>query len=169
MPELKPDDFVRISTLYAPDAVTSLAISPRGDYMAIAAGDKLHIHGVPSSSAVAIATAASQEFPRLVTLHMPDSVQSIAFSPDGKLLTAAIADKVHVYRVPEQTNHSIAVRSLPKRACKEEHYGVVNCRRRSTAPVPWPVPSSCRVTLSCDGLVSRICAGPRPAIWSSVA
>ena len=100
MPELKPDDFVRISTLFAPDAVTSIAISPNGAYIAIAAGDKLHIHSIPAALG-GKSVPAVQDFPRIVTLYMPDKIQAIVFSPDGKLLTAAIADKVHIYRVPD--------------------------------------------------------------------
>jgi hypothetical protein len=102
MAELKPDDFVRVSTLFAPDVVTSLAISPKGDYIAIAAGDKLHIHGIPAGlNSGSASMTATLDFPRLVTLYMPDKVQAIVFSPDGKLLSAAIADKVHIYRVPD--------------------------------------------------------------------
>jgi WD40 repeat protein len=100
MPDLKPDDFVRVATLYAPDTVTSLAISPNGRTIAIAAGDKLHIHSIPVTLSDAT-SVTPQQFPRLVTLFMPDKVQSIVYSPDGKLLTAAIADKVHIYRVPD--------------------------------------------------------------------
>jgi len=101
MPELKPDDFVRISTLFVPEVVTSLAISPKGDFVAIAAGDKVHIHGIPAMFRGDSTAATPQEFPRLVTLYMPDKVQAIVFSPDGKLLTAAISNKVHIYRVPD--------------------------------------------------------------------
>lgn len=100
MPDFKPDDFVRITTLYIPEAVSALAISPGGEYMAVAAGDKLHIHGVPSNVADKGSTMSPVDFPRLVTLYMPDKVHSVVFSPDGKLLTAAIADKVHIYRMP---------------------------------------------------------------------
>ncbi len=102
MTELKPDDFVRVFTLFAPDTVSSLAISPKGDYLAVAAGDKLHIHRIPTEfSSGSVSMTSTSEFPRLVTLSMPDNVQAIVFSPDGKLLTAAIADKVHIYRVPD--------------------------------------------------------------------
>jgi len=41
------------------------------------------------------------DFPRLVTLFVPETVTALAFSPDGSLLAIAAADKVHVYRVPK--------------------------------------------------------------------
>ena len=40
------------------------------------------------------------EFARLVTLFVPETVSALAFSPDGSMLAVAAADKVHIYRVP---------------------------------------------------------------------
>src|ERR1700722_16372815 len=100
MPDLRADDFTRIATLYAPEIVSAIAFSPDGKYLAIAAGDKLHVHGFPANLSNAGAGGSTADFPRLVTLFMPDSVQSKVFSPDGKLITTAIADKVHIYRMP---------------------------------------------------------------------
>jgi len=96
MPEFKADDFTRIATLYAPEIVSSLAISPTGSLLAIVAGDKVHVHQfkVLSSSTV--------DCPRLVTLFMPDKVQSVIFTPDGKQIVVAIANKVHLYSVPAE-------------------------------------------------------------------
>jgi len=47
MPELKPDDFARLVTLFVPEAVTALAFSPDGSLLAVAAADKVHIYRVP--------------------------------------------------------------------------------------------------------------------------
>lgn len=44
----------------------------------------------------------SEDFPRLATLFVPETVSALAFSPDGSLLAVAAADKVHLYRVPEK-------------------------------------------------------------------
>ena len=41
------------------------------------------------------------DFARLVTLFIPETVSALAFSPDGTMLAVAAADKVHVYRVPK--------------------------------------------------------------------
>ena len=38
---------------------------------------------------------------RVVTFHAPEQVTALAFSPDGKMLAVAAADKVHIYQVPQ--------------------------------------------------------------------
>ena len=46
---------------------------------------------------------------RVVTFHAPEQVTALAFSPDGKMLAVAAADKVHIYQVPQlptDTNES---------------------------------------------------------------
>ena len=52
----------------------------------------------------------AEDFERLVTLYIPETVSALAFSPDGSLIAVAAADKVHVYRVPTsaQQNASAA-------------------------------------------------------------
>lgn len=100
MPELNPDDFARISTLFVPETITALAISPDGKHLAVAAGDKVHIHRFPVGAATASSLTAA-DVPRLVTLYMPEKISALLFSPDGCLLTAAAADKLHIFRVPE--------------------------------------------------------------------
>ncbi len=47
MAEIKEDDFKRLVTLYAPETVSSIAFSPDGTILAIAAGDKVHVYAVP--------------------------------------------------------------------------------------------------------------------------
>lgn len=100
MREIKADDFARIATLYVPESVTALAIAPGGDILAIGAGDKLHIHSIQENTSQAEHEPSGVDFPRIVSLYMPDKVQAVAFTPDGKLLTVAIADKIHIYRIP---------------------------------------------------------------------
>lgn len=39
---------------------------------------------------------------RVVTFHAPEQVTALAFSPDGKMLAVAAADKVHIYQIPQQ-------------------------------------------------------------------
>ncbi len=41
------------------------------------------------------------DFVRIGTVYAPETVASIAFSPDGTLLAVASGDKVHIYRVSE--------------------------------------------------------------------
>jgi hypothetical protein len=50
MPELNPDDFARLVTLYIPEAVTALAFSPDGTLLAVAAADKVHVYRVPTEA-----------------------------------------------------------------------------------------------------------------------
>ncbi len=47
MADIKEDDFKRLVTLYAPEMVSSIAFSPDGSLLAIAAGDKVHLYSVP--------------------------------------------------------------------------------------------------------------------------
>ena len=49
-----------------------------------------------------MAELTQDDFARLVTLYVPETVSALAFSPDGSLLAVAAADKVHIYRVPPQ-------------------------------------------------------------------
>ena len=49
-----------------------------------------------------MAEFTSDDFARLVTLYAPETVTSVAFSPDGALLAVAAGDKVHVFSVPTQ-------------------------------------------------------------------
>ena len=44
----------------------------------------------------------ADDFARLVTLHIPETVTALAFSPDGTLIAVAAGDKVHVYKIPPQ-------------------------------------------------------------------
>jgi hypothetical protein len=50
MAEIKEDDFKRLVTLYAPETVSSIAFSPDGTILAIAAGDKVHVYAVPAQA-----------------------------------------------------------------------------------------------------------------------
>lgn len=43
-----------------------------------------------------------EDFTRLATFFVPENITALAFSPDGRLLAVAAADKVHIYRVPLQ-------------------------------------------------------------------
>jgi hypothetical protein len=45
---------------------------------------------------------SADDFQRLVTLFVPETITAMAFSPDGALLAVAAADKVHIFRVPPQ-------------------------------------------------------------------
>jgi len=49
-----------------------------------------------------MADLTQDDFARLVSLYIPETVSAIAFSPDGTLLAVAAADKVHIYQVPPQ-------------------------------------------------------------------
>jgi hypothetical protein len=51
-----------------------------------------------------MANLTADDFARLVTFFVPEQVTALAFSPDGKLLAVAAADKVHIYRVPPQAS-----------------------------------------------------------------
>lgn len=53
MPDLSPEDFVRLATLFSPETVTSLAFSPDGSLLAVGAGDKIHIFRVPAEAPAA--------------------------------------------------------------------------------------------------------------------
>ena len=43
----------------------------------------------------------ADDFARLVTLYVPETVTALAFSPDGGQLAIAAGDKVHIFRVPK--------------------------------------------------------------------
>ncbi|MCS6776369.1 MAG: hypothetical protein RMJ43_05715 [Chloroherpetonaceae bacterium] len=47
-----------------------------------------------------------EDFTRLATFFVPENITALAFSPDGRLLAVAAADKVHIYRVPPQATGS---------------------------------------------------------------
>ena len=51
-----------------------------------------------------MANLTPEDFVRLVTFFVPEQVTALAFSPDGKLLAVAAADKVHIYRIPPQAS-----------------------------------------------------------------
>ncbi|HZT42732.1 MAG TPA: WD40 repeat domain-containing protein [Chthonomonadaceae bacterium] len=55
-----------------------------------------------------MADLTQEDFARLITLYIPESVSALAFSPDGSLLAVAAADKVHIYRVPPQAKERAA-------------------------------------------------------------
>ena len=44
----------------------------------------------------------ADSFARLVTLHIPETVTALAFSPDGMLIAVAAGDKVHVFQIPPE-------------------------------------------------------------------
>lgn len=41
-----------------------------------------------------------EDIQRIVTFYAPEKVTAIAFSPDGKMLAVAAADKVHLFQIP---------------------------------------------------------------------
>lgn len=47
-----------------------------------------------------MAEISQDDFVRLVTLSIPETVTALNFSPDGSLLAVAAADKVHLFVVP---------------------------------------------------------------------
>ena len=98
---MNSDDVSRAVTLFAPDTVSGMAISQDCTILAVAAGDKLHLHSIPSGwCSEAAGGLSANDFPRFATLYMPDKVQSITFSSDGRMLAVAIQDKVHLYKLP---------------------------------------------------------------------
>lgn len=98
---IKSDDVIKAVTLFAPDTVSCLAISLDCTLLAVAAGDKVHLHSIPAGWGLdAGGGLTANDFPRAATLYMPDRVQSITFSGDGKMLAVAIDDKVHLYKLP---------------------------------------------------------------------
>ncbi len=54
------------------------------------------------------------DFIRLVSFFVPETISAITFSPDGSLLAVAAGDKVHLYRIPEAARTS-ARSETPKR------------------------------------------------------
>jgi hypothetical protein len=44
----------------------------------------------------------TDDFVRLVTLYVPETVTALSFSPDGSLIAVAAGDKVHLFIVPPQ-------------------------------------------------------------------
>ena len=57
-------------------------------------------HTIDLSGETNMASLKAEDFARLVTLSIPTTVTALAFSPDGKMLAVASADKVHLYLVP---------------------------------------------------------------------
>jgi hypothetical protein len=41
-----------------------------------------------------------EDIQRIVTFYAPEQVTALAFSPDGKMLAVATADKVHLFQIP---------------------------------------------------------------------
>ncbi len=50
----------------------------------------------------------AEDFARLATLFVPETVTALAFSPDGSLLAIGSANNVHVFRVPAQAKPNTA-------------------------------------------------------------
>ncbi len=53
-------------------------------------------------------TLTSDDFVRLATLFVPETVSALTFSPDGTLIAVAAGDKVHVFKVPAQLHSAAA-------------------------------------------------------------
>lgn len=49
-----------------------------------------------------MAELTAEDFTRLATLFVPETVTALASSPDGGLIAIAAGDKVHLFRVPAQ-------------------------------------------------------------------
>ena len=50
----------------------------------------------------------ADDFARLVTLYIPETVTALSFSPDGSLIAVAAADKIHIYQVPASVQKKAA-------------------------------------------------------------
>ena len=55
----------------------------------------------------------ADDFIRLVTLYVPETVTGLAFSPDGSLIAVAAADKVHIFKIPPQMQIKPALSDKP--------------------------------------------------------
>ncbi len=55
-----------------------------------------------------MADISQDDFVRLVTLSIPETVTALNFSPDGALLAVAAADKVHLFVVPTKVRTGAA-------------------------------------------------------------
>ena len=53
----------------------------------------------------------TDDFVRLVTLYVPETVTALSFSPDGSLIAVAAGDKVHLFKVPPQAKGQTSVSS----------------------------------------------------------
>jgi hypothetical protein len=85
----------RVATLYAPETVTCLAITPDGSCLVVGAGAKLVVHSVPSTLPMGV------DLPRIASLDLPGTVSSVVISPDGTVVYAAVGDKVHVLAISQ--------------------------------------------------------------------
>lgn len=55
----------------------------------------------------------ADDFVRLVTLYVPETVTGLTFSPDGSLIAVASGDKVHIFKVPPQVLNRPATTDKP--------------------------------------------------------
>ena len=83
----------RIASLYAPENVSCLAITPDGGQLIIGAGTRLLVHNLPEE------LSSECDLPRAAAIDLPGNVTSIVVSPDGKTAFAAVGDKVHVLAI----------------------------------------------------------------------
>ena len=49
-----------------------------------------------------VPTLNPDDFVRLVTFFVPETISAITFSPDGSMLAVAAGDKVHIYYIPQE-------------------------------------------------------------------
>ena len=61
-----------------------------------------------------MADIKAEDFTRVATIFVPETVQAIAFSPDGSLLAVGAGDKVHVFRVPQSERTGSGEPSTPR-------------------------------------------------------
>ncbi|MBC7529178.1 MAG: hypothetical protein H7308_16705 [Chthonomonadaceae bacterium] len=61
-----------------------------------------------------VPTLNPDDFVRLVTFFVPETISAITFSPDGSMLAVAAGDKVHIYNIPQEARPK-SLLELPKR------------------------------------------------------
>ena len=87
LPAAEPELLPHFSVRKLPDAATSVAFSPRGDFLAVGSYETVELWNVTDKSKVAQIPVKS------------GFARSLAFSPDGKLLAIGGYQKIHLHTV----------------------------------------------------------------------
>jgi hypothetical protein len=86
----------RIASVFAPEQVTCLAVTPDQKHLLVGAGSRLLVYVIPAD----MAADGGAGFTRAAAIDLPGDISAITVAPDGSALFAAIGDRIHVLQIP---------------------------------------------------------------------